>query len=341
MSAASARAKISRSAAPSLEGLTCAALLSASAGQRGRDVMLRTISHDGQAPAPLTFDEVSLQSGRLARLLASVAGDQPATALIAMAFERQATLTVLACLRAGITPVVVRPDLNAEQLSALADNLGASIAIGCDRFAEFTPLMALRDMAARNFGMRCVAGFGRDIPEGVVPLDSFIDEDSELPPLPETHMPGQIGTCDDVSVQVTEPEFLELSLDISRALGISPSSRILTTLVGGSLISMASGLGTALLTGAEFSPLGLFRLNALWVSFADGKSIHLVAPAGIEGALVQSGLMSHKGLAGLLLVHPVGTRPPGRSLAMIQGMKCRIVDAYPVTAGTTVLVTRT
>jgi mycobactin salicyl-AMP ligase len=341
MPAASARATISKASAPSLEGLTCAALLSASAGQREREVMLRTISSDGKGPSSLTFGEVSRQSGRLARLLASVSGGQPTTALIAMAFEKQAVLTVLACLRAGITPVVVRPDLDAEQLSQLADHHGASIAIGVDRLAEFTPLLALRDMAARNFGMRCVAGFGSDLPEGVVPLDSFIDEESSLPPLPEARTEGQIGACDDVSVQVTEPEFLALSLEIARALGIAPTSRILTTLVSGNLVSMASGLGAALLTGAEFSPLGLFKLNQLWASFADGKSIHLVAPASIEPAIVQSGLMAHKGLAGLLLVHPTGTRPPGEKPTTFGRAQCRIVDAYPVTARSTSLVTRT
>jgi hypothetical protein len=340
MAAASARMKISIEMASSLEGLTCAALLSASTGQRARDVMLRSISSDGNVMPPLTFGEASQQSGRLARLLASVAGGQPATALIAMVFEKQAALTILACLRAGITPVVVRPDLNAEQFSALADDLGASIAIGNDHFAEFSPLTALRDMAARNFGMRCVAGFGADILEGVIPLDSFIAQESELPPLPEFGHAGKIGMCDDISVQVTELEFLSLSLDIARMLGIMPDDRILTSLVSGSLVSLASGLGAALLTGAEFSPLGLFRLNTLWASFADGRRIHLVAPARIEEAIIQSGLVSHKRLAGLLLVHPTGTRPPHQLPTAIGKTKCRIVDAYPLTAGTTSLIIR-
>ncbi len=74
-------------------------------------------------------------------------------------------------------------------------------------------------------------------------------------------------------------------------------------MTGGSLAALASSLGLAVIAGAELVPLGLFSLTGLWSSFAGGRPVHLVMPAGVEDAMLASGMLSHRGLASIAFIH--------------------------------------
>jgi hypothetical protein len=108
---------------------------------------------------------------------------------------------------------------------------------------------------------------------------------------------------------------MEASLEVARALRPTPGSRIVTTLIGGDLAAWATSLGAGFLAGIEIAPIGLFSLAALQASLSDGTPVHLVLPATLESALLNSDLARHKALASLVLVHrgaaPAAERTPG------------------------------
>ena len=56
------------------------------------------------------------------------------------------------------------------------------MALGVGRVGTLQPLLMLRELAVRAFGMRFVGGFGAEVPDGVAPLDTLMDSGDAAPP---------------------------------------------------------------------------------------------------------------------------------------------------------------
>ncbi len=143
-----------------------------------------------------------------------------------MALDHRALTAVLACLQAGMTPMLVRPDLDVAMLTAKADQIGATLAIGASPDTQIPTLPRMREMAARSFGMRCVAGFGADLPDGVVPLDRLMRDlagignltglDTALP----APRPGSLFIDGEPPAIIGEADLLKAAFDMARALRV-------------------------------------------------------------------------------------------------------------------------
>jgi hypothetical protein len=293
-----------------LDGLELDTLLAALARSRGYEAALRDPpgrrGWSDAVPGSLHFLDLDGRIERLARLLALNKGQPGASVAILAPLGPEAIVSVLASLRAGLSPLLLPLHANELELLRLIEASGAVMALGVSRVGPLRPLLMLRNLAVRAFGTRFVGGFGPDIPDGVAPLDMLMTNPALQPLPPRGAERPALQVADGGSLQgplaLPERELLGKALDISRALKPAVSSRIVTTLVGGDLAALASGPGMAMLSGIELLPLGLFSLADLQACIEGGRSVHLVLPGTAEPALAHSRLAAHPALASLVFV---------------------------------------
>jgi hypothetical protein len=324
------RAEPDDAAAALLDGLDLDTLLKALAKGRGYEAALRDPpgrrDWSDTIPTSLGFAQLEERVDQLARLLTINRGQTGATVAILAPLGPEAVISLLGCLRAGLSPLLLPLHATEAELLGLVEASGAVMALGVSRVGPLRPLVTLRNLAVRAFGMRFVGGFGQDVPDGVAPLDTLMAS-AGLHPLTETGPRVAALVVDPATLAgpkpVSEREILGRALEISRLLKPLSSSRIVTTLVGGDLAALASGPGMAMLTGVELLPLGLFSLGDLQACVAGGRAVHLVLPGAMEPALARSRLVADPAIASLVFVH----RPAGaRNVPAIDRPDVAIVD---------------
>jgi AMP-binding enzyme len=320
---------------PGLDGLSFDALLKL-AERRGGESSAISFPAVGAAQR-LSADQFCMRVSRLAGLLGQI-GAAPGQHLAILApMGLPAALTLLAALRAGLVPFLVPAEIDQPSLTRLLERSGTEIAIGVDAVGKSEPLLMLREAAAHVFGMRCVAGFGTAIPDGVIALDQYLASATcPVMAAPVSALPRRIGVVDPdqpglLAGHLTETQVLEAGLRVVQALEISPESRIASTLVGAGLPALATGLAAAMLSGAELMPLGLFSLYGLESSLSDGRKVHLVAPASTATALLKAGLAHHTSVASLVLVHLAGQPPEPLTLPGPVGVP--VADVFSLATG--------
>ncbi|MBN9452919.1 MAG: hypothetical protein J0I42_13305 [Bosea sp.] len=313
-----------------LDGLDLDTLLAALTRSRGYDAALRDPpgrrGWSDVTPGSTNFLDLDERIDRLARLLAINKGTPGASVAILAPLGPEAIVSILASLRAGLSPLMLPLHGNELELLRLIEAADAVMALGVSRVGSLRPLLTLRNLAMRAFGTRFVGGFGPDVPDGVAPLDLLMANPT-LHPLPQLTERPVLQVCDGVALRgpftLPERDLLAKALDISRALKPTISSRIVTTLVGGDLAALASGPGMAMLSGIELLTLGLFNLGDLQACIEGGRHVHLVLPGNMEPALAHSRLAEHPALASLVFVHRA---TEARSLPAIDRPDIAIVD---------------
>lgn len=326
-----------------LDGLHFDTLLRALTAGRGYEPALRDPpgrqGWSDAVPNSLSFGQLETKVDQLARLLAFNRAQPGARVAILAPLGPEAIISALACLRAGLSPMLLPLHGNELELLRLIEASEAVMAIGVSRVGTLRPLLMLRELAVRAFGTRFVGGFGAQVPEGIAPLDTLM-ESATLHALPEIERRMALQVVDAATLggplAVSEREVLGKALEISRLLKPMASSRIVTTLVGGDLAALASGPAVAMLTGVELLPLGLFSLGDLQACIEGGRNVHLVLPGTMEPALAHSRLASHPALASLVFVQ----RSAGdRALPAIDRQDIAIVD-IDVTSAAEISVSR-
>lgn len=296
-----------------LDGLDLDALLTALTRGRGYEAALRDPpgrrGWSDVNPASVNFLQLDQRIDRLARLLSINQGQPGASVAILAPLGPEAIVSILACLRAGLSPLMLPLHGNELELLRLIEAAGAVMALGVSRVGPLRPLLVLRNLAMRAFSTRFVGGFGPEVPDGVAPLDMLM-ANAALHPLPTIAERPQLQVADAVTMTgpfaLSERDVLGKALQLSRLLKPVTSSRIVTTLVGGDLAALASGPGMAMLTGVELLPLGLFSLGELQACIEGGRHVHLVVPGEMEPALAHSRLASHHALASVVFVQRAG-----------------------------------
>ena len=330
-------------AAALLDGLHFDTLLKALTAGRGYEAALRDPpgrqGWSDTIPNSLSFGQLETKVDQLARLLAINRAQPGARVAILAPLGPEAIISVLACLRVGLSPMLLPLHGNELELLRLIEAADAVMALGVGRVGTMRPLLMLRELAVRAFGTRFVGGFGAQVPDGIAPLDTLMAS-AALHPLPEVAERMALQVVDAVTLAgplpVSERDLLGKALEISRLLKPMASSRIVTTLVGGDLAALASGPAMALLTGVELLPLGLFSLGDLQACMEGGRNVHLVLPGAMEPALAHSRLASHPALASLVFVQ----RPAGhRALPAVDRSDIAIVDV-DVTSAAEIAVNR-
>lgn len=329
-----------------MEGLGLEAFIAVGLRSRPHQLFLREparkaswMDSDGEN---LSFADIDLRSRRLASLLSLSRLPERSQVLIFMPQGAEQLIATLGALRAGLKPFLMPLSESAAALQAWLDAAGPSVTIGTSRCGDIEPALMLRDAAARSFNTRLVCAFGGKAPDGSVPLDSILKGEATLPPAPAITSPAEAltiaaQTSHGIRQVMMETEIVQATVDIARVARLSEDHRVLSVMMSPSLCALAAGPYLAMLTGAEYLPLGLFSLSALWAGLSDGKSTTLVAPAEIEAPMRTSGIIGHESISNVLLIHH---GKPERRQA-IAGEPGRIFDLFSDARNALTLLART
>jgi non-ribosomal peptide synthetase component E (peptide arylation enzyme) len=331
--------------AEDMDGLGLEAFVAVGLRSRPNQIFLREPARRqiwaGSEGQNFSFADIDQRSRRIASLLSLSRLPERSQALLFMPAGSEQLIAMLGALRAGLKPFLMPLSANSARLQAWLDAAGPSVAIGTSRCGDVEPALMLRDAAARSFNARLVCAFGPGAPDGVVPLDSIIVSTATLPPAPVITSPHDAltvsaETSHGVRQVMRETEIVAATVDIARVAKLSDDHRLLSMMMSPSLCALAAGPYLAMLTGAEYLPLGLFSLSALWAGLSDGKTTTLVAPAEVESPLRASGIIGHESVSAVILIHP--SRPERQ--AAIRGELGRILDLFSDDANAVTLLAR-
>jgi hypothetical protein len=301
-----------RKTTPDLDGIGLDALVAVAVRTRPDQLFLREPARRaqwaGSAGQDLTFSQLDQRATRLAGLLSLSRLPERSHALILAPMGSDLLLAMIGALRAGLRPVLLPLSATADELRRWLDVAGPSVVVTSTRCGDLEPARMMRDAAARSFNARLVCAFGPDVPDGAVPLDHVLGGTGQTPQPPTVTSPAGIMTIGIETAQgarlaLTESDLLASAVDIAKGMRLSEEARVLSLMTSPGVCALASGPYLALLTGAEYLPLGLFSLSALWAGLSDGRPTCLVAPAGVEVALRAAGIVGHETISALMLIH--------------------------------------
>ncbi len=295
-----------------IEGIGLEALLSVALKARPDELFCRAPARReawaGLSQAQLTHAQIDEQVRRLAALVSLSRLPEGSHAMIMIPMGPEQVIATLAAQRAGLRPFLLPMSASAAQLQTWTDMAGPCVVLATTRCGDLEPAHMLRDASARSFNARLVCAFGPDAPDGVVPLDKVMASHARLPDIKHVSasfamLPMVIETAYGTRQTVMETDIFAATVAIAREARLNTSARVLSMMMSPSLCAMATGPYLAMLSGAEYLPLGLFSLSALWAGLADGVNTCLVAPASTENALRNAGIVGHDSVMSLMLIH--------------------------------------
>ncbi|MDR7035653.1 non-ribosomal peptide synthetase component F [Methylobacterium sp. BE186] len=237
----------------------------------------------------------------------------------------------LAVEAAGHVPCLLPATWDEDQLAAGIEAAALSAVLTQTRLGESRPAERLCRAAARYFGLRYLAAFGPDVPDGVINLDEMV-LDRRAGPVAADTGGGLISFANgDPARPVHRPgDALLAAVAVHLvATRIGPGERILSLVPPGDLRGVVTGLGAALVAGASLETLPVFDGAALAAALLRPVPTHLVVPAFLEPALAQGALPPTLRTIGF--AHRAPTRLTGRNprLAFAKG-RVAVTDVLAV-----------
>jgi AMP-binding enzyme len=256
-------------------------------------------------PRRLTYAEadrmVAAIAGRLRRM------GLPTDAIIGVQLPNVAEniLTILGVLRAGMIaaplPLLWR---HAETIDALA-RIGGKMLITCTRVGSFSHAPFAMNVAAGVFSIRYICGFGKTLPDGVVPFDDLFTAE-KLDPIPpyERERVGNsaahvaIITFDKdeggvVPVARNHIEMLSGGLAVFLESRIAQETTIVSTAVPASFAGICLTVLPWLLNGGTLMLHHPFEASVLAEQLRDARGGALIVPAPVAFCLADAGTITN------------------------------------------------
>lgn len=279
----------------------------------------------GREPRQRTWKAVQENAERLARFLAGLRLGAGARVGVCLPNCSEALLAVLATERAGLTPVLLPVASDPEVLAGVVERADVRAFIGQARMGDYRPANALTEVAAADFRVRFLLGFGPGLPDGMVDLDPVLDgagestdgvlagpgaSEAALVTFPPLSRPSRMVVRSSASL-------VAAAAPLAAAMGVKRGDRIASFVAADDLKGLAGGVVAALLSGATLELVEVASREALDGVAARPGRLHLVCPAWMEAALPLDAVPS-----GSLVLAQDG---PMRSRQRPEG-RARIVD---------------
>jgi mycobactin salicyl-AMP ligase len=238
----------------------------------------------------------------------------------------ESALAILAVEAAGHVACLLPVSWDEDRLLAAAQNVALSAVLTQARLGSAAPAERLCAVAARYFGLRYLAAFGPDVPDGVINLDRFVlDGPAGEPAGPA---PAAAGIVSFIGGDPEQPVYRSGESVVAAAaahlvaMRVAPAERILSLIGPHDLRGLATGLAAALVAGATLETLPLFDGAAFATALRRPGPTHLVAPAFLEKNLAGRDLPTD--LRSVALVHRAPVRFPSRSRAVDRSQGLRL-----------------
>lgn len=271
----------------------------------------------GREPRAMTFIEADAEADRLAGFFRSLGLQERAVVAVALPNGSEASLTIVALDRAGLTPALIPVATRREEAAPLVESLGVAGVVTQSRIAELRPASDWRDVAAGYFGLRFPMTFGPDAPDGVIDLDRVATPQSDpVQEAPATESPSGFVTFETQDGNL-RPVFRSWRSAIAATRVFLATARyergdrIVSLLAQDDFRSLTTGLLAALASGASLLSHGLFSSAAFIGSLTNEARTVIVAPGWMEADLARLDLSTN--VASVVLVHEAPVRFKARA----------------------------
>lgn len=233
---------------------------------------------------------------------------------LCMAGSAESLLSLLAIEAAGHVPCLLPVTWDEERLVSAVQSAGICAILSQSRLGAAAPAERLCQVAARHFGLRYLAAFGPDVPDGVINLDAVVlNERGDAIPGPAP-CGGLVSFARGDPARPVHRAGEALVAAVAGYLvsaRVGPGERILSLMPPGDLPALVTGLGAMLVSGASLETLPVFTSRAFAAALARPVPTHLVAPAFLEVNLAGHALPET--LRSISLVHRAPARLSGRT----------------------------
>jgi len=272
----------------------------------------------GEAPSGLTFAEADRAVTALAARF--VDSGLPIGSVVAVQLPNTVELvvTVLAALRAGLVVALLPQLWRQAEVSAALNRTSARAIVTIETIDGVNHADLAMNAAVEAFSIRHVFGFGRNLPEGMAPLDLAAVADG-----PEAAFPVQdprraavisfdVTTDGPRAVPRTHLQMISGGLAMFLESGIGQGAVMLSAVQPSSFAGLAASLVVWLLSGGTLALHHPFDDEVLLRQLGEEACTALVAPAPLALGLAESGRLH--GIASLR--HVIGLwRAPEQVLA--------------------------
>ena len=221
----------------------------------------------GSAPRRLTYAEADRAISALAAKLRGLSLQTDMVVALQLANTVDSVIALLGVLRAGMIAAPLPLLWRQQEMVAALSLIGAKAIVTSSRIgatAQSTSFAEIaRQVAAELFPIRHICGFGRDLPDGVVPLDDVFDSGADeffRPSARPGHAAAHVAAITfDVTgdglipVARSQSELIAGGLAVFREAGIAAEATILSTIPAASFAGFALTMVPWLLAGGTLA----------------------------------------------------------------------------------------
>ncbi|MBN8534955.1 MAG: AMP-binding protein [Rhizobiales bacterium] len=243
---------------------------------------------EGNTPRRLSFGDFRRECEFFAGQIETLGLEPGNRALILMPNIVEAAIAVVGCMTAGVTPALAPIEESVETLRIAAERIGASAIITNARCEDIRPAELARQIAARVISIRCVAGFGHGLPEGVIPLDGWSEQDIDPNPNRPVRRQDQEGLVtfsfgvDGVVAHIrSEAQAICDALAVATRHKLARDCALVNTMHQAGSAALAASLLMPLFLGAQVRLVGPFKAERLRAALRDTTQATLLCPASL------------------------------------------------------------
>lgn len=273
----------------------------------------------GDMPQQLTFAQADQAiSGIAARF---VEAGLPPGSIIAVQMPNtiEFVVTVMAALRAGLVVALLPQLWRQSELTIALNRVGARAIAGMSRIEVVDHGELTLHAAAEAFSIRQVFGFGKDLPEGMTPLEIATSGMNGWlsPALPDARRPAIISfdvTPDGFrAIPRNHLQLISGGISIFLEAGLPQGARLLSSIAPASFAGFTSSVVTWLLSGGSLALHHPADLQVLEQQIIDYHHDTLIVPGPLALRLAESGTLARPQVA---IRHVIGLwRTPDRVTA--------------------------
>ncbi len=275
------------------------------------DAPNRAAFTDG-APLRLTYAQADRIVTAIAARLCQMALPPDSVVGIQLPNTVENILTLLGVLRAGMIAAPLPLLWRAADVAAALSRVGAKALIACGRVGATRHCGFALQVAAEVFSIRYLGGFGRDLPDGVVPFDDLLAAAPGEPvPLPDFDrhddagrhvavVTFETGADGPVPVARNHLELLAGGLAVVLESRLAPHPTVLSSIVPSSFGGLSLTLLTWLLGGGTLVLHHPFDADVLMRQMHEAPCAATILPGPVALRLAEAGLFTPRGPAAVL-----------------------------------------
>jgi hypothetical protein len=264
------------------------------------------------APRRLTYAQADRAISAIAARLHALGLHADAVIGVQLPNTVEAVLTVLGIIRAGMIAAPLPLLWRRAEMAEAIERLGAKAIVTATRAGAFAPCDLAMQVAAELFHVRHVCCFGRNAPDGVMPLDELLDGNVTLPP-PRFVRDGNaachvamltwaVTPSGRAAVARNHTELIAGGLAAVLECSLPQNARILGGIATSSFAGFATTAVPWLLTGGTLSLHHGFDPEAFTAQGEDECCDTMVVPGALVPLLQEAGLFEHVVLKNVLAV---------------------------------------